>query len=187
MKIVVVAFAALALLGGCRPTGEIGQTPADHETSGSPTAAPATSATSIEPVVYFYFGNHVPPSVITAIAGADTATATMTGRPTPEDATEFCALYGGGIETDNGKACMATFQQSESMSADCIAGTVSDGSPARLVRDTRDENGKLYPAWQDVQTGETRSNSGAGGGDRLTGAFRIMCPTAAADFVPEPE
>ena len=150
-------------------------------------APPASGATT--PVRYFYFGNHVPRSVITAVEGADTASARLVGHVTAADNHEYClGMTGGAGSSDAVTQCEAENkdQPDDVMTADCVARTVSDGSSAAWVRDEEAEGGKVMPVWQDKESGDIRDYSGAGGGYVLTAAFRILCPAASANIAPDP-
>ncbi len=182
------ALAALALLTACKPAGEAAPAvpaPADPAVAPAP-AAPATPAAS--PVRYFYFGNHVPRAEILSVEGADTASATLTGRTTAQDNYDYCIGFAGADNTEVTARCASEKieQPVETMTADCIARTVSDGSPAAWVRDDPAEGGKVMPVWQDRASGQIRDYSGAGGGYVLTAAFRILCPAASTRIAPDP-
>ncbi|ADK99598.1 hypothetical protein [Brevundimonas subvibrioides] len=187
MKPIVAAL--LFLLAACKPAPE-----AAPEASAPALASPAAgsagtpTATPGAPTRYVWFGNHVPRAEILSIEGVDTASATLTGRTTAQDNYDYCIGYAGPDDTEVLARCAAekVEQPVETMTADCLARTVSDGSSARWVRDEPGEGGKIAPVWQDVASGEIRDYSGAGGGYVLTAAFRLMCPAASVDIQPDP-
>lgn len=175
MRTVAMVLVSLALLA-CQPTGS--------ESTAAPTA-PAAAPPASTPVEYFYFGNHVPRAVITAVEGADTASARLVGHVTAADNHAYCLDMTGGAGSPEAVArCEAENrdQPDETMTADCVARTVSDGGNAAWVRDIEVDGGKVMPVWQDTATGEIRDYTGAMGGDRLTDAFRILCPKESANI-----
>lgn len=188
MKPIVAAL--LFLLAACKPAPEAApeaSAPAPAYPAAGSTGAPA--ATPGAPTVrYVWFGNHVPRAEILSIEGVDTASATLTGRTTAQDNYDYCIGYAGPDDTEVLARCAAekVEQPVETMTADCLARTVSDGSSARWVRDEPGEGGKIAPVWQDVASGEIRDYSGAGGGYVLTAAFRLMCPAASVAIQPDP-
>lgn len=201
MKVVFVLTAAVltAALGACKPgtdaSPRAGQAdPAPAPLPATPPAiqppdlqapaAPAPIATEAPPVTpsavrYFYFGNHVPRTEITAVEGVDTAHAVLKGVTTANDAYAYCVEGMGDPTAAAGQCAGERKAQPERMTADCIARTVSDGGAARWIRDEPTDDGKIRPVWRDVASGETRDYSGAGGGYVLTAAFRILCPAAS--------
>lgn len=177
MRTVAMVLVSLALCA-CQPTGS--------DSRAAP-SAPAAAPPASTPVEYFYFGNHVPRAVITAVEGADTASARLVGHVTAEDNHAYCLDMTGGAGSSEAVArCEAENkdQPDETMTADCVARTVSDGSDAAWVRDIEVDGDKVMPVWQDRATGEIRDYTGAMGGDRLTDAFRILCPKASANIAP---
>ena len=181
MRTVGLVLVSLTLCA-CQPQGS------GNGAQPDPTTPAATSATEA-PVRHFHFGNHVPRAVITAVEGADTASARLVGHVTAADNHANCLDKTGGAGSSEAVAqCEAENrdQPEESMTADCIARTVSDGSDAAWVREEEAEGGKVMPVWQDKASGDIRDYSGAGGGYVLTAAFRMMCPTASANIAPDP-
>ena len=186
MRTVGLVLVSLALCA-CRPTASDAPAQADPAAPDavSSAATPAASA----PVRYFYFGNHVPRSVITAVEGVDTASARLVGHVTAADNRAYCLdMTGGAASSDAVARCEAENrdQPEESMTADCVARTVSDGEPAEWIRDEPADDGKVMPVWRDRASGEIRDYSGAGGGYMLTAAFRILCPAASTNIAPDP-
>ncbi len=185
MKI-FVAPALLMMLAACQPAGE---TPAPASAPAGPEVAAPAPIPASTTVRYFYFGNHVPRAEILSVTGADTASATLTGRTTAQDNYDYCMGYSGPDDADAAARCASEKieQPVETMGADCVARTVTqDGSDILWVRDEPAESGKIMPVWQDKASGQIRDYSGAGGGYVLTAAFRILCPTASADIAPDP-
>ncbi len=180
--------AALILPAACGPATE----PATGTAPAAPVSAPTVPAAPTPavrtPVRYFYFGNHVPRAEILSVEGVDTASATLTGRTTAQDNYDYCIGYAGPDNAEVMARCASekVEQPVETITADCIARTVSDGGPAVWVRDEPAEDGKIMPVWQDRASGVIRDYSGAGGGYVLTAAFRILCPTASTDIAPDP-
>ncbi|WGM32895.1 hypothetical protein [Brevundimonas sp. NIBR11] len=173
-----LAIAALVLgLAACKPAEE------------APPAKAAAAPVAPAPVQTFRFGNHVPPAVITAVTGTDTASAILAGHVTAEANHAYCLDMTGGADSSEAVTqCEAENrdQPEQRMTADCIARTISDGSDAVWVRDEPAEGGKVMPVWRDRASGDIRDYSGAGGGYVLTAAFRILCPKASADIAPDP-
>lgn len=179
MRATATILVSLALCA-CQPAGSGPEATAE--------TAPAASAPAAEtPARYFYFGNHVPRSVITAVEGADTASARLVGRTTPQDSYDYCLGFSPDPAEGAARCAAEKVEQPDQfMTADCLARTVSDGGDAVWVRDQAAEGGKVLPVWQDKATGEIRDYSGAGGGYVLTAAFRILCPAASANIAPDP-
>jgi len=179
MKTAFAACAILVFLTACKPAAE----PVSTE--------PAKAAATATPVAYFAFGNHVPRSEIVSVEGIDTASARLNGRTSAQDNFDYCLFMTGGDQPSAQAAAQCASekvdQPLQSMTADCFARTVSDGSDAVWVRDQPGAGGKVLPVWQDKASGDIRDYSGAGGGDVLTAAFRILCPTASANIQPASE
>lgn len=197
MRIFALSLTVLATLAACQSRDDTPDRP-DSEAAApvspsapaapSPATPPAPEApppAASEPVRYFYFGNHVPRSVVTAIEGVDTASARLVGRTTPQDNYDYCIGYGSDpVAAAQRCAGEKVEQPEEVMTANCVARTVSDGREAVWVRDEPAADGKVLPVWRDRASGEIRDYSGAGGGLVLTAAFRILCPTASATITP---
>ena len=184
MKPSIAVCAALVLLTACKPAGQAAPTAAP-EAAAPPTSTPATA----QPASYFYFGNHVPRAAIVSVEGADTASAKLTGQTSAQDNFDYCVGYPDPADAADAAARCADQKAApppDVMTANCIEKTVSDGSDAKWIRDDAAEGGKVQPVWQDVESGQMRDYSGAGGGYVLTAAFRILCPTASANIAPDP-
>ncbi|MES2860372.1 MAG: hypothetical protein V4701_02820 [Pseudomonadota bacterium] len=186
-------LATLLLLAACDRPAQTAQVPAETPVptpvpQPAPDASLPASPSSASPVRYFYFGNHVPRAEILSVSGADTASATLTGRTTAQDNYDYCVGYAGPEDTEVLTRCASerVEQPIETMTADCVARTVSDGSPAAWIRDDPAEGGKIRPVWRDTASGQIRDYSGAGGGYVLTSAFRILCPAASTNLAPDP-
>ncbi|AQR60291.1 hypothetical protein BZG35_00445 [Brevundimonas sp. LM2] len=175
------AAVLVLLVTGCSPAAE----------APAPVAAPAeivATRPATTPTRYFYFGNHVPRAEILSIEGVDTASARLSGRTTAQDNYDYCIGAAGPDDADLLARCAAerVEQPVETMTADCLARTVSDGSPALWVRDEPGEDGKVAPVWRDQASGDIRDYSGAGRGYKLSAAFRLMCPAASVTIQPDP-
>jgi len=180
MRTLGLILASLALCA-CQPTSS--------EPAATTEAPAPNSSADTTPVRYFYFGNHVPRSIVTAVEGADTASARLVGHVTAADNHAYCLdMTGGPASSDAQARCEAENrdQPEETMTADCLARTVSDGSVAAWVSDDAAEDGKILPVWRDKDSGDIRDYSGAGGGYVLTAAFRILCPAVSTNIAPDP-